>query len=455
MSYLAVILVVLIQLGLFRFSKFLFIALSWFSFSFLWRIASIAYLASHESIWAREISKTLYPTASALVSFLLIVSIFYASFFFVFSPKRHSKYISLTKIHENGNSVDQTWLNLMRVASAIVSIGYILFILACFLSGPSPDSYPLFSGIHRRDFNLQMSSSFLYQTFFRTASYSAVGLGVLQVQNLLFLKSRQIWSWLPGIAWATSIGFYFLLGHRFSAQLESSYFFLLPVSLVFIGDRLKFAQAVTLKSIVFLASLVFVLFSISIFFSGNVQNTLQTIKERVLIDQAQLWVKSVSDLYVYNENTGDEARAVVFDSPHTELIHNRPAQYLMFKEMGSDSANESWNQNHMITIGFPENIIHLTGQFYVFPVTLILGLFLAWLMNEVFKAILRLEPSIACVFIVLMNPVIAIFMGGSPHSFFSTQYLLKIIFGGVVIMGTRLISDFIVESRRLSSNRLG
>jgi len=428
----------LISIYIFKYSKFLFGILSIFILLNGWRLVSSSYVTNMGPIYAPELSRELINVFPNDILLFLIVLLFFFGFVITFSPKKinelKSQIISKNK---------ETHFLVFRKFSLLVSFLYVIFVIICFSFISDPASYPIFSGLHRRLFMVTIENSILIKLFFKTLSYASIFLGSALSLNMIYFPWNTWKTWVPFMGWFSSIIFLLILGHRFSSLIWCCYFFSFPLTINLLTSKSKKLLKLLILSLFLFSAVVSLMFAHSFIIVGSHSNEkVSYLKRRLLIDQTQLFNSISTRIFASNWDEKNLAQELILNTPLTSKIHNRSAQLLMFQEYG-DAANDHWNEHHILSVGYPENIMEITGGGAVFLVTVFLSLFLAISVYWFFMFLLSHQYIQAFLLIAIINPLFALFAGGSAHSIISLRFLLKITLVGVIIMAINLMRLFL------------
>lgn len=410
----------LLTLGVGIYSRFIFSILSIFALLNGWRLVSSSYINSLGFAEAPEMERIIVSIFPVDLVMLLTMLMFLFAFLIFFTPRD----LNVLKWKLQRSMGKKKKINLIALF-VVFSLSYILFILLTGVFTAPLSDYPIVSGIHRREFIIRYGNGELITLFFKTMTYATAFLGIGQFFFIEKCSLKKWYSWMPLVAWLMMYLFLIAQGHRFSTLLWNIYFFYLPLSLLFLSKKEKMAERFFFSLGGLFVAAVVLMFTHS-FVVGGFHSTEKAsyLTQRILVDQSQMWNLSASRVFGFSNTDEIQAEGVILEPFFADSMYNRSAQFLMYKEMGS-KAYESWEQSHLITMGFPESILDLVGEGPVYLWVLFLSCFLCYLFRNLFYFLSEFKVFQCILLLYLVNPVIYLFVGGTANALFSLSYIAK------------------------------
>lgn len=393
----------------------LLVALLWFLVPVAWRIASSIYIDVAGPVFTDQLSGSVGPgRATGLLALDYLVTILV---FALIVPLRFGDMppkVADFLLGPQGKRLRNLFFFLA-----------LIFIVGCFAEMLWIGSIPLFSGIERYDYTNEYAGP-LHRLLFRFGDVFALYLGCSFALPRLLGRSADFRSLFLLLAIFT---YAFLTGHRYSAFFKFAVMFALPCAILFPDKlvhafrhviRTRFATYWGMLSVPAIVVLMITIGVINSYFSVRFQYddyAWQNVKERVLVQQAELWWLSYQRVVEFGSWNAGEAFSFLF-SDAIDATRNTTMQYLMYLALGHDALRVV-EMGQQYTGGFPEIFHELLGPsggfmaiaFVAFIPAIVLRVLLVSLSNgrifTTFWAALVLYPLLIMYWGGMLNFVLA------------------------------------------------
>jgi len=430
-------------------SVMLLFSLSLIFIIWLWKFVSVVYIDLNPNTYSPELERYIGGGASSLI----LISIYFMvtlGFLLVFRAKSFSSLLDLSKNRQtNSLRIGHIgWYSLILFSSiSLILISYIEI-----LKGP----VPFFAAMERNIFMVSYYKGFAYKILLKYINYISLILGVIFLYELRQTK-KALYSLYVFFSMSILL---VLAGHKFSSLVINFYLFTIPLTFILLDRRYRLKLAAVVIFFVVLVSIAnFNNFLNTKFTSWKrrliettdqnprkiqnpqkaqnlqpenshtrkyLQNRLkQFLKYRILIAQGQSWWTATDRIFTKNDWKPKEAFEYIFLNPIGKKNGNTAAQYLMYRDVGSD-ALRILKMGAIYSVGFPENLLELSGKFLIYPVVLVLSVISAGLLYLFFREILKGHYLSVITVAFVMKPFITVYLGG-PINLLTWRYAVKII----------------------------
>lgn len=282
-----------------------------------------------------------------------------------------------------------------RLAFYGLALFFVLLYADMLYSGP----IPLFAGIDRLDYNLQMGDS-LHGWLMDFGFLFATALGILAVYPRLRGKEfdlRFLYMYFAAIV------YFALSGNRFSAFYSFTSFFMIPFAALFALQRVRRllppppGRSLLVRLMCSRATLVGAVGAMGLAISAlliyNVtavrgyDDPAEQLSQRILVQPVQLWWVTWSDLQS-SFNEADLMWDGAFGNP-IEPTRNTSIQALMIKYLGDERARDLMHKGQQYAGGYPEILFELFGTPIALLIALAFGTVTAFLLRFIVVSVTR------------------------------------------------------------------
>lgn len=420
--------------------------------SFLLRMISIAYLDVYGPVYAEELEREI-GNGNAVIPYGIAILLTLLPVVFVLQPGRWSVSPPLVRKTDIGEQL----YNITLGDLALIVFGLVVVLLYgdMFWRGV----IPLFAQMERFEYSRDYAGP-LHKLLFEHGPLMAMWCGIFCVYPAL--RGGRLDFRFVGLL-GTLFVYAVLTGHRFSAFYSFTSMFLLPfASLVAQRQQIhylrkigsfKFTHFKRLRIVLVLgvgAVLAVIVFSLSNSYLNvrgfSAEEAWDKLVQRLFVQPGELWWITWEWFIQEGGWDSDDALKFMFNDP-IDPNRNTGIQYLMVLALGYGRASEIIGMGSQYAGGFPEIFFWLLGPVFSYPVILLLGFVLAFVLRILLGAICRGHFLTAFWAGYVFFAVCLIYIGGMLNFVIASTFWVKVL--GLVIsltiergletMGTRLL----------------
>jgi len=402
------------------------IASSFILFVLTGRIVSIAYIDIFGPVFSVQLSQ--YVGGSSSMPILaLSVLIFLLVLAFVFRPTRIRRMLRRPLV---ANKYTILTSNIFYYSS-------IFFVLLLYLDMFRRGHIPLFEQMERYEY-ARLYAGLLHHV---AVDYGFLIAGMF---GYFFVYPRLVgrgYFYRFPILLGIILVYFVLTGHRYSAFFEYSSFFILPWASVALlksinalpplPARLSLFRTIMSKrgTWVFISvvgiCLVIVLIRNSVVSVRAYDDPVAMIKQRVLIQPAELWWATWDRQIQNGEWTPGMAWKLMFEDP-IDASRNTGIQYLMVKALGYERARDLLSQGTQYAGGYPEVLLELAGPYAALPLAFLFAAVTLTLLRLVLIAVSRGCLATAIMGIYVYYGFTLLYIGGMLNFLTTPTFWLKV-----------------------------